>query len=79
MTDTDYQPIADRLSALRAQIPSLIEQYPGDAFWDAYAGIADPILDDAGRISDDAHDNAYLYLNSVLFQHGLISADEIQT
>jgi len=79
MTQNTQQSITERVQALASKIPQLQAEYGEDGFWDAYAGIADPILDDAGKVSDDAWHDAYLYLNSALHQNGLIGAEEIQT
>ncbi|MBN7139014.1 hypothetical protein A7A76_07885 [Lysobacter enzymogenes] len=79
MTDTDYEAISLRLTELRQHLPMLATQYPGEAFWDAYAAVVDPILEDAGRISDDAYDAAFLFQNAILSEAGLIAGDEIQT
>lgn len=79
MTGTATDAIALRLTDLRHRLPQLIEQNPGDAFWCAYAEIADSILEDAAKISDDDYDNAFLYQNAILFQAGMISEGDIQT
>lgn len=42
--------LADRLDALEARLPQLIEDYPEPSdFWMAFAGEADAIEDSAGR------------------------------
>lgn len=79
MTDPRYDAIAARLDELRLRLPLLVKQHAGDDFWSAYAEIADPILEDAGRISDEAYDNAFLFQNAILSEAGLISGVEIQT
>ncbi|UZW62773.1 hypothetical protein [Lysobacter enzymogenes] len=79
MTGTAYDAIALRLAEVRHRLPELQERHPGESFWCAYAEIVDPILDDAGRISDEAYDNAFLFQNAILSEAGLITGEEIQT
>lgn len=79
MTRSLNDSIALRLTELSQRIPELLEQHTGDAFWCAFAEIADPILEDAGRISDEAYDNAFLFQNAILSKASLIAGDEIQS
>lgn len=75
---TMTEPLSARIDALRAQLPRLIATYPDDAdFWPAYAELADEIKADAGKLGDETWHWAFDLMQAALYEHGKISADEL--
>lgn len=78
MTTHTRESLGRRLDALRAQLPQLIAAHPDDAaFWPAYAELADEIKRDAGTLGDDTWHWAFDLMQAALYEHGKISADEL--
>lgn len=78
MTTHTRETLSARLDALAAALPKLIADYPEDAdFWPAYAALADEIKHDAGTLDDDTWHWAFELMQAALYEHGKISADEL--
>lgn len=78
MTQHTRESILARVGALRAGLPQLIAAHPDDAdFWPAFAGLADEIKADAGSLGDEVWFEAFDRLQSMLYEHGKISAEEL--
>ncbi|PJL44188.1 hypothetical protein ERT44_18990 [Stenotrophomonas sp. MA5] len=62
--------LLEKLNALEAELPSLIQAYPDPAdFWPAFAGLADLIEDEAGLHSDEVAGR----IDALLARHNLRS------
>lgn len=69
--------LVQRLADLRAAIPRLQAEYPDEGdFWDAFAGLADPIKD-AG-LDEDQYLLWDFQISDMLIAHGLIPEHERQ-
>lgn len=80
MTQNTHESIAERIRALGQQLPLLVRQHADDAdFFPAWAALADPILRDAGQVSDDTHEYAFQMLEELLIQAGKIDPSERTT
>lgn len=78
MAEHTTESLSARLAALRAQLPQLIAEHPDDAdFWPAYSAIADDIKADAGKLGDETWNWAFDLMQAALYEHGKISADEL--
>lgn len=78
MTTHTKESISARLDALVAVLPRLIADYPDDAdFWPAYAALAEEIKADAGTLGDDTWHWAFDTVQAALYEHGKISAEDL--
>ena len=78
MAEHSTESLSARIDALRDALPRLIEDHPDDAdFWPAYAELADELKRDAGTLGDEIWNWAFDLMQAALYEHGKISADEL--
>lgn len=78
MTASTREQVMAQAIELQAMLPTIIERYPDDAeFWQAFAAAADPIMELAARVDPDTHEDAFLVIESMLFNAGKFDPDHV--
>ncbi|KRD71460.1 hypothetical protein [Lysobacter sp. Root96] len=78
MTASTREQVMAQALVLQAMLPSMVKRYPDDAhFWPAFAAAADPIMEAAGKVDDDMHEDVFLMIESMLWRAGKVDPDHV--
>jgi len=80
MTPEQHRHLSSHLKTLERQAAEVAQQHADDAdFWPAFASLAEPIEEYAGRAGDAAHEFASTWIDEILIRLGKMDPAHRQT